>query len=83
MVERRPRGEVSKWVQCHNCGGDDFLHEIARNGKKSKRNASFLLGKRVAQPPLPIRTGHRDGTPGPLESRKGGGQGTSPLGSRQ
>ena len=33
---------------------------------------SFFLGKRVAPPPLPIRTSHRDGTPGQtVEDREG------------
>ena len=44
----------------------------------NQRETPFLLGKRLARPPSPIRTGHRDGTPGPLESREGGGEGTSP-----
>ena len=44
----------------------------------NQRETPFLLWKRLARPPLPIRTGHRDGTPGPLESREGGGEGTSP-----
>ena len=44
----------------------------------NQRETPFLLGKRLAWPPSPIWTGHRDGTPGPLESREGGGEGTSP-----
>ena len=44
----------------------------------NQRETLFLLGKRLARPPSPIQTGHRDGTPGPLESREGGGEGTSP-----
>ena len=52
--------------------------------ERNQRATSFLLGKRLAQPPSPIWTGHRDGTPGPLDNREGGGEGTSPqdLGSR-
>ena len=39
---------------------------------------SFFLGKRVARPPSPIRTGHRDGTPGQtVEDREGCDRGMS------
>ena len=42
------------------------------------RETSFLLKKRLAQPPSPIWTGHQDGTPGPIvEDREGGDRGTS------
>ena len=39
----------------------------------------FFLGKRVARPPSPIWTGHRDGTPGQtVEDREGCDRGMSP-----
>ena len=74
--KKTKRGGQKK-VQCHNCGGDHFLRD-SKEWKEIKEKTSFLLGKRLAWPPLPIWTGHRDGTPRPLESREGGGEGTSP-----
>ena len=76
MVERRPSGEVTSGfnvtivVVTISCG-------IARNGKKL-REALHLLRKRLAWPPSPIRTGHWNGTLGPLGTKEGGGEGTSP-----
>ena len=46
--------------------------------ERNQRETSFLLGKRLARPPSSIWTGHRDGTPRPLESKEGGGEGMSP-----
>ena len=78
MVERRPRGEVTSGynativVATISC-------EIARNGRRLKR--SFAPPQKLdALPPLPIWTGHQDGTPGPLDSREGDGEGISPQG---
>ena len=46
--------------------------------ERNQRETSFFLGKRVAWPPLPIRTGHRDGTPGQtVEDREGSDRGMS------
>ena len=76
MVERKPRGEVASGfnativVATISC-------RIARNGEKLGE-ALHLLRKRLAWGPLPISMGHWDGTPGPLESREGGSEGTSP-----
>ena len=77
-MEKRPRGEDEKRfnativVVTTSCG-------IARSGKKSKRNFVPPWEKTQPSPLLPIRTGHGDGTPGPLDSREGGGEGgTSP-----
>ena len=43
-----------------------------------KEKPLFLLGKRLARPPSPIRMGHEDGTPGQtVEDTKGGDWGMS------
>ena len=74
-VERRPRGEDGKRfnpiivVATTSC-------EIARSGRKSKRN-SVPLWEKISPAPF----AHTEGSPGwnlgPLESREGGGEGTS------
>ena len=45
--------------------------------ERDQRETSFLLGKRLARPPSPTQMGHWDRTPGPLDSREGGGEGIS------
>ena len=40
--------------------------------ERNQRKTPFLLGKLGARGPSPIRTGHQDGTLGPLEDREGG-----------
>ena len=76
QVERRPRGEdkgkcnATIVVATTSCG-------IVRSGRKLRRN--FVLPREKSSPaPSPIRTGHRDGTPGQtVEDREGGDRGMS------
>ena len=45
----------------------------------NQRETPFLLGKRLARLPSPIRKGHRDGTPGQtVEDREGCNRGMLP-----
>ena len=66
-----------KKVQCHNCGGNHFLRDC-KEWKEIKEILRSSSGKRVARPPSPIRTGHRDGTLGQaVEDREGCDRGMS------
>ena len=74
-VGKRSKGEIASGynatiVAVTICCG------IARNGRKSRR--SFAPPREIeCQPPSPLWMGHQDRSPGPLDSREGGGEGTS------
>ena len=76
MVERRPRGEVASRFNATIVVGT-ISCRIARNGKKLKR--SFVPPREKISPaPFVHMEGSPGWNPGPLESRGGGGERTSP-----
>ena len=76
MEERRLRGEVASGFNATIVGAT-ISYRIARNGKKSRR--SFAPPQEKISPASFAHTRWVTGmeTLGPLESREGGGEGTS------